>query len=57
MSDQREVGTYFKERKAVKKIMQEMLKPKYKWTREVKSDFEKQWEAYWKAYNKHKNLC
>ena len=57
MSDERQVGTYFEEREAVKKMMQDMLKPKYKWTREVKSGFEKQWEAYWKAYNQHEKLC
>ena len=37
--------------------MQSMLKPRSRWTREVKTDFEKQWEIYWKAYNRHEKLC
>ena len=57
MSDQRQVGTYFKERKEVKEIMQSMLKPRYRWTREVKTAFEKQWKVYWKAYDRHEKLC
>ena len=57
MNDQRKVGNYFKERTEVKKIMKEMLKPKFKWTREIKSQFEKKWQDYWKAYDEHEKLC
>ena len=57
MNDPRKVGNYFRERKEVKKIMKEMLKPKFKWTRTVKSQFEKKWKNYWKAYGEHEKFC
>ena len=57
MSYEREVGTYFKERVKVKKLMREMLKPKYGWTRKVKREFEDAWINYWFAYNEHKEKC
>ncbi|MDE0118856.1 MAG: hypothetical protein OXM55_02470 [Bdellovibrionales bacterium] len=46
MNDTRKVGPYFKEREKIKEIMKEMLQPKYEWTREVKSKFEKSWKDY-----------
>ena len=57
MSDQRQVGKYFKEREKIKEIMENMLRPKFKWTREVKAHFEKAWDDYWTAYDEHKELC
>ena len=57
MSDEREVNTYFKERVKVKELMRNMLKPKYRWTREVKARFEKSWSDYWTAYDEHGRLC
>ena len=38
-------------------MMREMLKPKYKWTRQVKSKFETAWKEYWEAYDTHEKLC
>ncbi len=57
MNDTRQVGPYFKEREKVKEIMKEMLQPKFKWTREVKSKFEKSWKDYWTAYDEHEKRC
>ncbi len=57
MNDTRQVGLYFKEREKVKELMKEMLQPKYEWTREVKSKFEKSWKDYCKAYDEHEKRC
>ena len=55
MNDTRQVGSYFKEREKVKEIMERMLQPKFKWTREVKSKFEKSWKDYWQPMMNMKN--
>ena len=57
MPDNRKVGKYFEERDKVKAIMKQMLKPKKKWTRKLKADFEKAWKDYCKAYDEHERLC
>ena len=57
MSDPRKVRDYFTEREKVKQIMKKMLKPKSKWTREIKSQFEEAWKDYCKAYDEHEKLC
>ena len=56
MSDIRQVGPYFKEREKVKKLMDDMLKPKSKWTKAVKLNFETAWKKYWIAYDNHDKL-
>ena len=56
-TDERKVGSYFKERGKVKQLMTSMLKSKFKWTKEVKKNFEESWSLYWKAYDNHERLC
>ena len=57
MADKRKVNEYFKAREKVKKIMREMLKPKYKWTKTRISKFKKAFKEYEQKYTEHEELC
>ncbi|MCY4513070.1 MAG: hypothetical protein OXB86_05220 [Bdellovibrionales bacterium] len=41
----------------MKKIMNVMLKPRYRWTKKVISDLEKTLKDYKKTYGEHERLC
>lgn len=57
MNDTRQVGPYFTARDKVKEMMKKMIQPNFKWTREVKEEFEKLWKECCRAYDEHEELC